>query len=100
MTSGRRSVIELWCEPAHIAADLRGHLGVVESSLRSAELLICADAGLSPCLPSSVDLDPAGAWWVVGYDIEAALGDNETVRRVTDTRVGRMALEQLVSMTA
>jgi uncharacterized protein (TIGR03086 family) len=47
----------------------------------------------------SVDLDPAGAWQAVDRDIQAALDNTNTAQRMTNTRAGRMTLEQLVAMT-
>ncbi len=61
--------------------------------------LFLGSAGLHlPEVPSADD-DPVGAWRAVDGAIQAALDDPETAHRVTDTRVGKMTLEQLVEMT-
>ena len=61
--------------------------------------LFLGSAGLPVPQGPSVDDDPVGAWRAVDRAIQAALDDPQTAQRMTDTRAGRMTLEQLVAMT-
>lgn len=61
--------------------------------------LFLESAGLPVPKGPAVDDDPVGAWRAVDDAIQAALEDPQAAQRVTETRAGRMTLEQLVEMT-
>lgn len=61
--------------------------------------LFLGSAGLPIPQGPSADDDPVGAWRAVDSAIQAALDDPESAHRMTETRAGRMTVEQLVEMT-
>ena len=61
--------------------------------------LFLGSAGLPVPDGPSVDEDPAGAWRALDRAVCTALSSPSTATLPTDTRAGRMTLEELVAMT-